>query len=138
MFTNFGFIRLQRYGLLTFDFDQKVKVWLFYIQLTFDQLTFDQLTENSFVNPLDLSNVLSHVIRSKWCNWTLEIMPWTNWSFSRSKIRNCPFPVKTLIFTILPFWRFAPISWGILGQTWSNDTYEFKMLIRIKNYELWL
>ena len=118
---------------LTFEFDQKVKVWLFSIQLTFDQLI-----ENSYVNPLDLSNVLRHVIRSKWWIWILEIMSPTNNSFARSKIRNWTFLVKTLILRILPFWCSNQISWGIMIQTWSNDIYEFIMFILIKNYEVWL
>ena len=93
---------------------------------------------SSTINHLHLGNVLSHVIRSKWCNWNLEIMPWTNWAFARSKIRNCPFSIETLILTILPFWWFDQISWGIVIQTWSHDSYKFKMLIWIKNYEVWL
>ena len=87
---------------------------------------------------LILSNVLGHAIRSKLCNWTLEIMLKVNWSFSRSKIRNYPFLAKTLILTILPFWWFDQISWGIVVQTWSNDIYESKMLMWIENYEVWL
>ena len=118
---------------LTLNFDQKVKVWLFSVQLTFDQLT-----ENSLSIQLILSNVLGHAIRSKWCNWTLEIVLQTNWLFARPKIKNCPFSVKTLILTILPFWWFDQISWGVVIQTWSNGTYEFKMWLWIKNYEVWL
>ena len=74
-------------------------------------------------------NVLNHVIRSRWYKWNLVIMIQINWSFARSKIINYPFSVKTLILTILPFWWFDQISWGIVVQTWSNDKYESKMLI---------
>ena len=83
-------------------------------------------------------DLLNHVIRSRWFPWTLEIMLELNWSLARLKIRNCPFSVKTLILTILPFWWFDQISWGIMIQTWPNDTYKFKMLIWIKNYQVWL
>ena len=67
-----------------------------------------------------MSYVLSHAIRSKWFNWILEIMFPTNQPFAKSKIRNCIFSVKTLILTILPFWWFDQISWGIMVQTWPN------------------
>ena len=72
-----------------------------------------------------ICNVLNYVIRSRWYKWTLSIMLQLNLSFARSKTRNCPFSVKTLILTILPFWWFDQISWGIVVQTWSNDTYDF-------------
>ena len=62
-------------------------------------------------------DLLNHVIRSRWCHWTLETMFEPNWSLARLKIRNCPFSVKTLILTILPFWRFDQISWGVVIQT---------------------
>ena len=83
-------------------------------------------------------DLLNLVNRSRWCHWVLEIMLEPNLPLARWKIRNCPSTVKTLILTILPFWWFDQISWGIVVQTWSNDTYEFIILMWIKNYEVWL
>ena len=118
---------------LTLDFDQKVKVWLFSIQLTFDQLTENQLSTKwpwtmFWVMPLGQ-------------NYAIELLGSCFKPINHllgQKIRNCPFLVKTLILTILPFWRFDQISWGIVVQTWSNDTHEFIMLIWINNYEFLL
>ena len=83
-------------------------------------------------------DLLNYAIMSRWCHWDLEIMLEPNWSLDRLKIRNCPFLVKTLILTILPFWWSDQISWGIMVQIWSNNICEFTVLIWIKNYEVWL
>ena len=47
-------------------------------------------------------------------------------------------PYHTLVLTILPFWRFDQISWGIVVQTWSNGSYESIMLKWVKVHEVWL
>ena len=46
--------------------------------------------------------------------------------------------VKTLFLTILPFWWFEQFCWGIVIQTLSIDTYDFKILILVENIEVWL
>ena len=67
-------------------------------------------------------DILNYVIRSRWYHWVLENIFEPNWSLARWKFRNCPSSVKTLILTILPFWWFDQISWGVVVQTWSNGT----------------
>ena len=81
---------------------------------------------------------LNLVNRSRWCHWVLESILELNFSFSRSKIRNCLCVVKTLKMTILPFWWSDQISWGVVVQTWSNGSYEPIILMWIRNYEVWL
>ena len=115
---------------LALEFDKKVKVWLFSIQLTFDQLTAKficQSNELAMFWTMSLGKNDAIGLLKSWLKLNL--------SFSRLKIRNCPFLVKTLILTI---WWFDQISWGIVVQTWSNDTYESKVLMWITNYEVWL
>ena len=116
---------------LKLKFDQKIKVWLFGVQLTFSSV--DQI---STINQLILRNELNHEIRSRWCIWILDIMFKANKSCIRSKVKNQAFSVKTLILTILPLWWSDQISWGIVIQTWTNGSYEFKMLLWINNHEV--
>ena len=83
-------------------------------------------------------DLLNHVNRSRWCHWVLESMLEPNLPLARLKIRNCPYTVKTLKMTILPFWWSDQISCGIVIQTWSNGSYELIMLMWVKIYEVWL
>ena len=104
-------------------------------QCTVDFWSVDWKTHLSMQWTWDL---LNHVIRSRWCHWVLEIMLEPNFPLARWKIRDCPSTVKTLILTILPFWWFDQISWGIVVQTGSNETYAFILLMWINNHEVWL
>ena len=114
---------------LTLDFDQKVKVWLFSIQSNFDQLT------GKFICQSCAFGIF-------WTCWTCQgnsmgsLSPYMNLvcHWLGQTVKNCLYIVKTLILTILPFWWFDQISWGVVIQTWSNGSYESKILLWIKNW----
>ena len=77
-------------------FDQKVKVWLFSVQLIFDQLI------GKFICQSNAFGIF-------WTCWigqddVIESMFEPNLPLARSKVRYCPCTVKTLKMTILPFW----------------------------------
>ena len=111
----------------------KVKLWLFSIQLNFDQLTEQFICQSN-----GLAIFWTMLLGQNDAIWLLRSCLKPIDHLLGQKIRNYPFPVKTLILTIFPIWRFNQISWGIMVQTWSNDRYEFKMLVWIKNYEVLL
>ena len=107
--------------------------------LTFQcTIDFSSVDWNSFVNPMVLRSDLNYEIWSRWFIWILDIMFQTNKSCIRSKFKNQVLLVKTLIFTILPFWWFDQFSWGVVIPTWSIDTYEFKMFMLTKDIEVWV
>ena len=99
---------------LVLEFDQKVKVWLFSIQLTFDQLTEKFICQ-------------SHAFEIFWTCWigqddAIESLSlWLNLICHclGQTVKYCLCTVKTLKMTILPFWWSDQISCGIVIQKWS-------------------
>ena len=117
---------------LALDFDQKVKVWLSSVQLIFHSWPNFKYQSNA------LWNELNHAIRLRLYIWILGIMFQTNKSCISSKPLDQSNTIKTLILTILPFWWSDQISCGVVVQIWSNGSYEFIMLMWVKNHEVWL
>ena len=112
----------------------EIKSWSKSQSLTFCE-SVDQI---STINTLILRNVLNYEIRPACCIWILDIMLQSIRSCIRSKVTDQSITIKSIILTILPFWWSDQISWGVVLQTWSNDSYESIMLMWIKNYEVWL
>ena len=119
--------------ILALDFDQKVKVWLFSIQSNFDQL-------------IEKFSCQSYAFGIFWTCWMSQdnaiesLSPYVSLVFHwlGQTVKKCLCAVKTLKMTILPFWWSDQISCGIVIQTWSNGSYEFIMLMWVKNHEVWL
>ena len=115
------------------DFDQKVKVWLFSVQLIFDQLTGKFICQSCAFEIfwtcwMDKDNYIESLSPyvSLICHWLGQT------------VKNCLCAVKTLKMTILPFWWSDQISWGVMVQTWSNGSYKPIILMWMKIYEVWM
>ena len=115
------------------DFDQKVKVRLFSLQLTFDQLTAKFICQSYAFEIFWTCWMVQDNFIESLCPCLSLIFHWLG-----QTVKNCLCTVKTLKMTILPFWWSNQISCGIVIQAWSNGSYEFIMLMWIKFHEIWL
>ena len=119
--------------ILTLDFDQKVKVWLFSIQSKIDQLTGKFICQSCAFGIFWTCWACQDNSMGSLSPYVILVCHWLG-----QTVKNCLCAVKTLKMTILPFWWSDQISCGIVIQTWPNGSYEFIMLMWIKFHEVWL